>query len=413
MVPQAKDLNPRTRGNPYISNRMSDHRGLLSLPSELLQVISSNLHPQDVKTFRAANKQIRTVASPYLFRRVHIALRPQTCAIFQKIVCHPVFSQNVTEIVFDASQFLDNIDVMRRLLEREGVTRCTHKDDKRCNSVYEQLYQEQERLRSHKRFLPLLTLATSKLCRLHSFDYSSWQGICEKSQSSWYLNKGPMSWDLDTNVVCLPAIPGWSNSLPQIPLDEILSSFSSRYKIKHFTQDIDSISQKRRLQPSHLRLYDLLPNDQQFEQAPRSSKDILTFKAAIWRDRDDVFYPAPGVFSAFSTLLSSFSSLHRLELSVNMDCCLLVPPTPYPNAQYFFLKDLYWPHLYSLILDGEICTWIITPENFLDFLGRQGMTLRHLSLEGFDLVALVHTWVDIIKPCVHFSPIWSLCILPN
>ena len=117
---------------------MPPYNGLSELPLELLGMISTKLHPQDVKTLRATSKNMQIVVLPYLITKAYIALCPGTMALFNKIVAHPVFSKSVKEVVFDASLLLANHDVFeQRTVEDDGQR--MQMDGEQCSPEYERL----------------------------------------------------------------------------------------------------------------------------------------------------------------------------------------------------------------------------------------------------------------------------------
>ena len=196
------------------SKRMSSPCSISNLPNEILDKISNLLDPRDIKTFRATSKQIHERASQYLFRRVYMALRPRTLEVFEKIAKHPLFRKNVTEIIFDASPFLRDHEHLRK---RYKLPLHHHAKDRKCRVQYRRLLESQDRLlASDWGFMRPLIAESSTFPRLESFEILEWRGICRSANpkwylekdlglnSGWYLEKGPMSWDLDPKTICLP-----------------------------------------------------------------------------------------------------------------------------------------------------------------------------------------------------------------
>ncbi|KAL6715594.1 hypothetical protein ACLMJK_006555 [Lecanora helva] len=369
---------------------MSDRLRLEYLPLELLHAIFRNLHPQDVKAIRAANKLMKVTASPYLFTRVYIAFRSQTCDVFEKIVCHPIFGQTVTDIVLDTSIFTISQDRVIFSRSTEGVVASTQQSRK-YSVEYLRLLREQENLRTNKRIEHLLTLASSKLRRLETFIYSDWRFICEKSGSNWYLEKGPMSWDFDVRNVCIPvsALPGM-NLLPfQIYFHTIFNSFTS-FPIRHFIQEPSVCGGSGVMYPNRP-LCQLIADYRQFENPTIVSTNILTFSAAITGSPRNLEHDPPLLRSALLNLLGGFSNLRDLELSMDVEDLF-----PTDGAQIFLFRDCYWPCLQRLNLRGDFQAWAATPGSLISFLARHANTLRNLGVEGCQLVNTKETWVSVV-----------------
>ena len=181
---------------------MAARYSLCRFPAEILDLISSYMHPEDIKAFRATSGQIHASASPHLFRRVLIALRPRTWEVFEYIMNDPLFCKNVTEIVYDGSQFvLDHQDTYETYMNDQ----CLHGNYEICSLQYDQLYQTQEQLICNHQFRHVLSVASSKFPRLELFTYSNWRNIC--NESPWYFHKGPLSWDVGIKTVCFPVMP--------------------------------------------------------------------------------------------------------------------------------------------------------------------------------------------------------------
>ena len=76
------------------------------LPLEVLSGVFARLAYADIKSLWL-NKFYLNVSSPYLMSRVILAARPQTVGAFNAILDHPILSKTITEIVYDASAFLE------------------------------------------------------------------------------------------------------------------------------------------------------------------------------------------------------------------------------------------------------------------------------------------------------------------
>ena len=83
----------------------TDH--LARLPPELCSLILDYFSPKDVKNFRLVSRKCHDVCSHLLIKKAFFALRPKTLSIFKEILEHPIFSQTVTEIVYDTRQVFE------------------------------------------------------------------------------------------------------------------------------------------------------------------------------------------------------------------------------------------------------------------------------------------------------------------
>ena len=401
---------------------MSETRNLLSFPLELLQEISSHLHPQDIKAFRATSRVVHAAASPYLIPRAYLALRPGTIAVFNQIIAHPIFGKNIQEIVFDASQFLrperhQNIVGHR---EDEGDGLCRHKKDRRCNPEYERLYKSQEKLKSNlDDFLENLKTAALVCCRLDSLVYWDWRWICDMAESRWYVEKGPMSWDLDSNTVCLPRVPGYAAVPSSVPLDQLLRVLCS-VSIRNLSVDCNTID-RLPYGIDHVEINRLFSNTTDLHLPLRSCKDVQTFKAAVLGLFKD-FVKGPLSYSAnLGSLVASFSNLRHLELSYEIvGATLAIEQRQKLISQVFPLRDCHWPFLRSLYLDGYRSRWDVDGSCLWQFLLRHEATLRHLKFAGLHIhgdddnwkvfVDRMHRWLSLDS--ADLSNLQDYCLFP-
>lgn len=157
---------------------------LALLPNEILSKICECLYPQDIKMLRLVNRQLHDLSSPYLMKRVFYAVRPQTHAVFQEIYNHPIFSKSVTEIVYDASQFMrEHVEDDRPECDerhRECNRRHTHlsrKNRELAAFEYANLWKSQKRMISSGESCIVIAKGFEKFERLSSVFYTDWHTI--------------------------------------------------------------------------------------------------------------------------------------------------------------------------------------------------------------------------------------------
>lgn len=101
-----------------------DQEGTLGqLPPELLSEIFKKLPKRAIKSLRLVNNFYRESSSEYLMETIFLAARPQTIAVFNKIIDDPCLSKNITEIVYDVSFFAEGTHANPRIKsdgENEG-----------------------------------------------------------------------------------------------------------------------------------------------------------------------------------------------------------------------------------------------------------------------------------------------------
>ena len=380
------------------SKRMSSPCSISNLPNEILDKISNLLDPRDIKTFRATSKQIHERASQYLFRRVYMALRPRTLEVFENIAKHPLFSKNVTEIIFDAGPFLGDHEHLKK---RYKVPLHLHAKDRKCGIHYRRLLESQNRLlASDWLFMRPLIAESSSFPRLESFEILEWREICRRvnpewylyeglNSSSewyleeWYLKKGPMSSDLNLKTVCLPGCLSWGGDLDQTFINQLLWWLN-----------------RCRIQKVHItgKMIDLAPNsslrqqwhERDIHQSSEASNSLVSFEASLFRETRDAGADPTSATISFTNLLASFSNLRHLQLIIStIDLGVY--------GQYFFIKDCHWPNLEQLKLIGDEGAFMVSSDSLMKFLGRHSKTLRAITLEGVFLVETRDTWIDVVQ----------------
>lgn len=79
------------------------------LPPEILGRIFSFLEQQDVSSCRLVCDAFHRISSPYLITTVVFARRLKTITRLKEIVAHPYFHKYVTELVYDASSYNEDV----------------------------------------------------------------------------------------------------------------------------------------------------------------------------------------------------------------------------------------------------------------------------------------------------------------
>lgn len=75
------------------------------LPTELVVDIFSYLEQRELKAIRLVCIPFETLASPLLFTKAYIAARRGVIDVFKQITSHPVLSNYIREVIYDASWF--------------------------------------------------------------------------------------------------------------------------------------------------------------------------------------------------------------------------------------------------------------------------------------------------------------------
>ncbi|KAJ9621233.1 hypothetical protein H2203_007285 [Taxawa tesnikishii (nom. ined.)] len=121
--PKPKVTKPKTavtsRAKTSQPTGGEDH--LSTLPIELLDMIMANLGRDDVFSLRLACRQLADVGwRPYHSKLTSIYLHPnsKSIAAFDGIISHPVFSQNIREVVLSTVEAVTYVDALVRALTR-------------------------------------------------------------------------------------------------------------------------------------------------------------------------------------------------------------------------------------------------------------------------------------------------------
>ena len=88
-----------------INKAMAVQRGVIPLPIDVMCEVFDYLQRIDIKQLRLTSKGIHAIASHLLMSRAYVAVRRETMDAFNEIASHPMFSQTITEIVYDCSLF--------------------------------------------------------------------------------------------------------------------------------------------------------------------------------------------------------------------------------------------------------------------------------------------------------------------
>ena len=139
------------------------------LPAELLCEVYSHLTSKDIKSARLVNKKHHAHSSPYLMKRAFFATRLKTLEVFNSVVSHPVFSKSDTEIVCDASCFVEDPYYDR-------------------GEEYDDLHMGQSDTLIARADLRMLEYAAKKFTNLDSVYYTDWHNL-DGSIKPWYLDK--------------------------------------------------------------------------------------------------------------------------------------------------------------------------------------------------------------------------------
>ncbi|KAI9765015.1 MAG: hypothetical protein M1835_007471 [Candelina submexicana] len=200
-----------------------------ALPPELLLDIFGRLATKDVKSSRLACKRFNQFSSSHLLDKTYFALRPKTLEVFIDITRHPVFSRCIKELIFDASYFDESLTRLDKY-ERAILSMARHPPTQVINCSlgcendpsnasariplkfreYCSLFAAQERMKARDGYRHDLQQGLMNLPNLRSIIFSDWRTIArwiERMSSawdnkstigpaSWYLQKGPMSWDV-------------------------------------------------------------------------------------------------------------------------------------------------------------------------------------------------------------------------
>ena len=138
------------------------------LPAELLSEIFKQLPVGDIKSLRLVDEFYRCRSSEYLMKRIFLAARPQTIAVFNKIIDHPYLGKNITEIVYDVSFFADGTHANPRIKsdgEYEG-TSGEETDTELSRPVDDFVYTEVD---AHRRWLKSLPESQKRTLALDNY----------------------------------------------------------------------------------------------------------------------------------------------------------------------------------------------------------------------------------------------------
>lgn len=84
---------------------LTGQSSLLQLPAEILLLIASCLPNRDLKSLRLVNKLLGET-TPLSFPRVFLSANSLDVEVFRSIANHPVFREQVTEIIWDDARFV-------------------------------------------------------------------------------------------------------------------------------------------------------------------------------------------------------------------------------------------------------------------------------------------------------------------
>lgn len=123
--------------------------------TETVLEIFSNFERRDLKAVRLVCKRYEILASPYLFTKAYIAARRGVMDVFRQITSHPVLSNYIREIVYDASWFEPSVAASLKNFAQTSISRGvrysfppTSDVVSRDYETYVRLFKEQERILS-------------------------------------------------------------------------------------------------------------------------------------------------------------------------------------------------------------------------------------------------------------------------
>ncbi|KAL8744422.1 MAG: hypothetical protein Q9190_003333 [Brigantiaea leucoxantha] len=397
------------------------------LPVELLQIIFSLLRPQDIKTTRLVSRKWHDISSPLLITRVFFALRRKTLDVFKEIVSHPVFSQTVTELIYDFSFFdqkhdfaycaRKNLEYYRRprryfgtarnpTLSSRGLRYCTFhekpakgfQDCRRGDRTkdfeeYHQLVQEQALIRASGEDKRILSAAVRSLPKLKSLVCADWRSISgfsfdrltgSPSYNSWYVQKGPMRWDIDG--ACFPLTFEAMRDEVRWPYP-LIAWESLVQKVKYQTLKIQLGDDLMTYTSNQIRGMRFLPLPSALPlcvplQTSHLAENLYHFQFEAIGGENDLGSVVPFDTRILKTFLEAASNLRSLSLQIS----------PGPIS----ILDVYWTSLQRLDLGGSC--WVAFSMDLLEFLEKHGETLRYLRLREWDIPAGdPRSWIDVLE----------------
>lgn len=145
-----KRQNPNDKSS-YLETIAIDPSTLLS--TEMVIETFSYLERGDLKAVRLVCRRFDTLASPSLFTKAYIAARRGVMDVFKQITSHPVLSNYIREIIYDASWFEPSIAASLEIFSQSLIARGARfnsptKSDqvRRDYKTYVRLFDEQERI---------------------------------------------------------------------------------------------------------------------------------------------------------------------------------------------------------------------------------------------------------------------------
>ena len=148
------------------------------LPLELLIEIFAYLDRVGLKTIRLVCRLFAETSSPNLFEHVLVAPRYEALGAFQKISLHPIYQRYVKELIYDGSVYDKGLATNERAYMRH--LECDVASDYRLDSwgrrgrfkQYQQLYDDQEGIRTSGILFHTLVRALESMPNVHSIVYS-------------------------------------------------------------------------------------------------------------------------------------------------------------------------------------------------------------------------------------------------
>lgn len=377
---------------------MAELKEALPLPDEMILNVFGSLPRKDIKNVRLVNQKMHRISSPLLISRAYIAARPKTLQIFNEIVSHPVFSQSISEVVYDCSEFHDSFGDGGYI---DNSLQITLED----TPEYIHLLHSQTKLYTTNQPFASLVAAAKACPKLTTMVLATWKTIIRSDESAWYLHSGPMSWDICGSV--RPSVFKATSDVPYIIFTRIFSTLAGS-KVRHFIQDPMDILPIQSL-PPHALAHVLMPASP-FMDLWRHPGDLSNSK-----EHNDFccFAHCLYTFSAVTTagilppstllyrnFLATCYNLRILDLSYSFGDLTRTKQITWPPQQLELYKELIWhllwPHLHTFKIAGCIA---VEADDLLTFLRKHKSALRSVTLADLCLIQTNSTlsWVDIIK----------------
>ena len=374
------------------------------LPPELLNNVLSCLLPQHIKNLRLVSRKYHDASSHLLMKRAFFALRPATLAVFNKIIEHPIFSHTVIELVYDTSLFRDQRERLNGNPDHFSdclplLSRHSQEALDAADREYRSLFSAQESISNQSEDIKSLRRASRLLVNLESIVYTDWYilGNYHKaaitlanyhhySPRSWYILRGPLSWDLQR--ARLPLIKDNCRQQRISPLLRTLYGFNGTGPtIRNLTFELGDT------EGSLMDLLRQLVPSEGYNPWKQISANLHTVKVITPVSPDDLIH-----IRRLTGTLATAKELRSLTLSFNRVDGLPIKL----REEGIITSPFHWPHIHTISLSG---IWQTKPEHLLRFLRRHSATIKDLGLRGIYLTRRSkESWIDIALEMQTFLP---------